>query len=434
MYTQPAVAGRILDQVGWHADSDLSKARLLEPAAGAGEFVLQAATRLLDSFRNRGMEPRARHLHSRITAFELHPGAAREARQRVREALRSQGVHHRTATACSTAWIRNADFLLSDPPPKPYTHLVGNPPYIRWSKVPAQLKSLYVQRLPTGTTRGDLFLPFLDRSLGLLAVGGRCGFLCSDRWLYMAFAERFRTKWLPRLRIASNDPIPAAAAFDQRVDAYPTILLATRRPVDSSQAPAVLLRHGQTLEELGCTIRVGPALGHTPAFVLQPDEDDVEPELLHPWLDSSEIRESTVEWRGRQVVSLFDRNRNLVELHRFPRLERRLRRFAPKLRARYIVKHGAPWYRTIDSLRATDWTRPKLLIPGLAKVPRLAIDRSGAVPSHGLYVIFAQDEQVDAIYERLRDGQLAKALEGLAPTLKRGYVRCYKHFLVKMRV
>lgn len=219
MYTLPAVAGTILDQVGWRPGSDLSKARLLEPSAGTGEFVVQAAIRLVDSYRKHGVEPRARHLRARVTAFELHPGAAREARQRVREALRNHDVHHRTAAACSNAWVRTADFLLSEAPPAPYTHVVGNPPYIRWSKVPTPLKSLYEQRLPAEVARGDLFLPFLDRSFDLLAPDGRCGFLCADRWLYMAFAERFRAKWLPRLKILSNDPIPAAAAFDRPVAA-----------------------------------------------------------------------------------------------------------------------------------------------------------------------------------------------------------------------
>lgn len=434
VYTLPAVAGRILDQVGWRADSDLSKARLLEPAAGAGEFVVQAAIRLVDSWRNRGIEPRAHHLRARITAFELHPGAAREARLRAREALRAHGLHRRTASACSTAWIRNADFLLSDPPLKPYTHVVGNPPYIRWSKVPAQLKSLYEERLAAGTPRGDLFLPFLDRSLDLLAVGGRCGILCSDRWLYMAFGERFRETWLPRLKVLSNDPISAAAAFDRPVSAYPTILVAAKRRAPRPSGPALALSKGETLEELGCTIRVGPALGHTPAFVLQAGEEDVEAELLHPWLDSSEIQEGIVRWKGRRVIALFDHNRNLVDLHRFPKLERRLGRFAPKLNERSIVKNGAAWYRTIDSLRVTDWRPTKLLVPGLAKTPRLAIDRSGTVPSHGVYAVFPPPGEADAIYARLRDGKLAMALASLAPTLKRGYVRCYKHFLTKIRV
>lgn len=417
MYTQPEVAGGILDEVGWHADSDLSEARLLEPAAGAGEFVVQAAIRLVDSYRTRGIEPRARQLRTRITAFELHPGAAREARLRAREALRAHGLHHRTASACSTAWIRNADFLLSDPPPKPYSHVVGNPPYIRWSKVPAPLKSCYEERLPAETARGDLFLPFLDRSFDLLAPDGRCGFLCADRWLYMAFAERFRLKWLPRLKIISNAPITATAAFDRPVAAYPTILLAARCRTPRRYNPVPVRFGGQTLEELGCTIRVGPALGHTPAFVLKPGEHDVEEGILHPWLDSTEILEGGIKWKGRRVASLFDDQGRLRELRDFPLLERRLRRFDRKLRERAIVRNGAPWYRTIDRLRPADWQAPKLLIPGLARIPRVAVDRSGVVPSNGVYAVFPPKGEADAVYDRLRDGRLADALEGIAAPL-----------------
>ena len=373
VYTLPAVAAAILDRVEWRGDADLSKARLLEPAAGNGEFVLHAATRLVTSFRARGIEPRTRQLRARITAFEIHAGAAAEARSRVEAALRGIGVHHKTAAVCASAWIRTSDFLLAPPPAKPYSHVVGNPPYIRWSRVPASLKSLYEQRLPSAVARGDLFLPFLDRSLDLLDDGGKCGILCSDRWFYMAFADQFRAKWLPRLVIESNEALAAADAFTRRVDAYPTILIAAKRRGTPDRSPATIRRTGETLEELGCTIKVGPALGHTPAFILEPGDTDVEAELLHPWVDSSEVLEGAVDWQGRRVIALFDADGELIDLQRFPSLERRLRRFAAKLKARSIVKNGAVWHRTIDRVRPIDWQAPKLLIPGLAKVPRVAI-------------------------------------------------------------
>lgn len=434
MYTSPTVAAAILDQVGWRSDDDLTQARLLEPAAGNGEFVLHAAKRLVASFRARDVEPRIRELRARITAFEIHPGAAAEGRRRVEAGLRRMEVHHKTATACSAAWIRTSDFLRSNRPARPYSHIVGNPPYIRWSKIPARLKSIYEERLPSAMARGDLFLPFLDRSLDLLEAGGKCGILCSDRWLYMAFAEHFRAKWLPRLAIESNDVVEADTAFTRPVAAYPTILIATKRPSTYRPAAPLLGRSGRTLEELGCAIKVGPALGHSPAFVLEPRESDVEPDLLHPWVDSSEIAEGTVAWKGRRVIALFDARGNLVDLRRFPRLERRLRRFALNLEGRSIVRNGAAWYRTIDRVRPADWAAPKLLIPGLAKVPRVGIDRSGAVPSHGVYAVFPPPGQTDEIYQRLRAGRLGAALDGIAPRLKRGYLRCYKHFLAQIRV
>lgn len=430
----PAVAGRILDAIGWRAEADLSNVGLLEPAAGSGEFVVQAGERLVASCRLRSIEPTIQRLGPRITAFELHPQVAFKAQRRVSDSLQSVGVHRVTATACAAAWIRNADFLLSELPELGYSHVVGNPPYIRWSKIPTYLKSIYEDRLPRNVIGGDLFLPFLDRAFDFLQPNGKCGFLCSDRWMYMAFAERFRQKWLPWLNILSNEPVNAAEVFDRRVAAYPTILLASKRPTRTTGNPAANQQAGRTLEELQYVIKAGPALGHTPAFVIQPDEDDVEPELLHPWIDSSEILEGAVKWRGRRVVAMFDDDGKLVDLQRFPRLERRLKRFSAELTNRYIVRNGAPWYRTIDRIRAVDWRRPKLLIPELAKTPRVVLDLSDAVPSHGVYAIFAPSYRIESLYETLRDGGLARALDGIAPKLKGNYTRCYKRFLSRIRI
>ena len=438
VYTTPDVAGRILDAVGWCADVELRSARLLEPAAGGGEFVVQAAERLVACYRENGTEPKIDVLRERILAFELHPDAARKARSRVVERLGELGIHHRTAEACGRAWIRNADFLLSDAygsGESGYTHVVGNPPYVRWSKIPAVLKVAYERHLPREVTRGDLFLPFLDRALDALQTDGRCGFLCSDRWRYTMSARNFRQKWLPLLDIVSNDPIDATDAFTRNVSAYPTILIATKRSTPRQERPPMVARRaGRTLKELGCTVKVGPALGTTPAFVLRPDEDGVEAELLFPWVGSSEIFEGAVHWEGRLIVAMFDDTGHLIDPDRFPGLAQRLEAFAPALKKRSIVQNGALWYRTIDRVRASDWSRPKLLVPELAKIPRVAVDRSGAVPSHGVYAIFARDDQVEDIYEKLRDGRLARALEGIAPKVKGGYVRCYRRFLSMIRV
>ncbi len=168
--------------------------------------------------------------------------------------------------------------------------------------------------------------------------------------------------------------------------------------------------------------------------MLQPGERDVEPELLRPWIDGSEIKEGAAARDGRRVITMNRKDGDLIELERFPRLRARLARFRKLLKKRSIVRNGARWYRSIDRVRSSDWIRPKLLIPELAKVPRVAIDRSGAIPSHGVYAIFAPDDDVEALYEKLRDGKLAKALEGIAPKVKGGYVRCYRRFLLMVRI
>ena len=181
-------------------------------------------------------------------------------------------------------------------------------------------------------------------------------------------------------------------------------------------------------------MKVGPALGHTAAFVLDADEDDVEPELLRPWIDGSDIQEGSITRSGRRVVVMYGKNGKLIDPKKFPLLLARLKRFRKELKKRSIVRNGAVWFRTIDRVRAADWKRPKLLVPELAKVPRVTIDRSGAIPSHGVYAIFALDDDVDGLYKKLRDGRLAAALNGIAPKVKGDYVRCYRRFLLMVRL
>ena len=437
VYTRPATVSSVLDMVEWRADCDLASARLLEPAAGEGEFVVQAAERLVDSVRQIGVEPRAADLRTRITAFEIYAPAADRARRRVVRKLVSMGVHRATAKACATAWIRTGDYLLSEPGPERYTHVVGNPPYVRWNKVPDRLRIVYEERLPAETTRGDLYLPFLDRSFEELKADGRCGFVCSDRWQFTAYGSGFRKKWLSRLEVLSNERVDTAQAFERKVSAYANMFVASKRAHGQGSERRVRPRHpqrGRTLTERGCVIRVGPALGVTSAFVVNGSSEEVEEQLLLPWVDGCEVLEGRIAWRGRFVVEMFDEAGVLRDLRMYPRLALRLEGYRAALKERHVVRHGAPWYRTIDRVRAIDWKRPKILVPEIAKQPRVALDEAGRVPSHGVYAIFPPSDEVEAIYGALREGGLARGLADIAPTLKNGYVRCYKRFLSEVRI
>ncbi len=433
VYTRPALVERLLDRVGWTHEADLASARLLEPGAGDGKFLVEAVRRLIASFVRHGLRLDIKSLRDRVLAYELAPGEANKARVSIVAEMKALGIHHTTAIACARVWVRTEDFLLAELPHTNFTHIVGNPPYIRWSKLPKAMSKAYAEKLPSTVARGDLFLPFLHRSFEHLASKGHCAFVCSDRWRYTVYAKDFRTKWLASMHIETEPAGEAKEAFDRDVYVHPEILTASRRK-SLKPRKARRKRGGKTLAELGCTIRVGPALGVTPAFVLNPHEHDVEPHLLHPWVDTSEVLAGRVDWSGRRVISPYDDTGDLIDLENHPLFAAHIRRFEAPLRARYIVRNGAAWYRTIDKVKAIDWSPPKLLIPEVAKIPRVAIDRSGAIPSHGLYCIFPHQADILDIYDRLRDGKLAKALAPIAPRVKGRYMRCYRRFLAMMTI
>ncbi len=427
VYTKAPLVEAMLDAVGWRADVDLTQARLLEPAAGDGAFVVAAAKRLIQSLP-RDQIGKAEMLFDRIVAFELLGTEAEKARDRLYELLSMAGLSSNDALEIAKRWVRTADFLI-DPPSGEFTHVVGNPPYCRWSRLPSSLRTSYEAKLNPSIAKGDIFLPFLDRAIELLRDGGILGLVCSDRWKYMAFAEEFRRQRLPQVTLLSNDPVDASQAFVRNVDTYSTALVLRRTRTEQSPAlPAIVLP--RTIREAGFRVRVGPALGCTPAYVLQP-EDQVEQELLAAFIDGKDIREAMIEASGRRVIAMHEADGSLIDLARYPLALARLTEHRQALDKRAVVRaSGRPWYAPIDRVRIQDWAEPKLLVPELAKTPRVAKDTSGSIPSHGVYAVFGPNEgDLDALLKLWRDGGLAKALEGHAPKVKGGYVRCYKRFL-----
>lgn len=304
VYTQNSVVHTLLDAVGWTPGADLSAKTLLEPAAGDGVFVVEAASRLLASMKAYGIVPTLSLLAERICAFEIHAEEANRARSRVVDILIAHGLSDVDAEFLSRGWVRIADFLTTDLPERSFTHVVGNPPYSRWSRIPAAMRARYEAVLPRRMTRGDLFLPFLDLGIGYLQNGGRLGFVCSDRWRHMAFAEGFRQVRLPEVMIELDEPITAREAYDREVDTYPSLIVMKRDMMNDISSDCETVRHRVTLAEAGYRVRVGPALGVTPAFVLEPGDDGVDDELLAPWVDGRDILEGELKYRGRQVITM----------------------------------------------------------------------------------------------------------------------------------
>lgn len=421
----------VLDQVGWTAREDLANATLLEPAAGDGEFVVEAATRLIESLRLSQLKATVSLLSNRIVAFEIHARVAEEARARLRQALRHTKLGPSQRALVAQRWVRNEDFLLSEQ--RHFTHVVGNPPYVRWSKIPSKIGAKYRNTLPRNVCGGDLFLPFLDRSIQALRPGGHLGFVCSDRWQYAAFAEGFRSSRLREVAIIENEPVASTTAYAKDVDAYPSVLilrkLTRKRSVATTKLDTSLW---QSLEDMGCSIRVGPALGCTPAFVVDPSRGVVEPELLHPWIDTRQVGDGAVTPGRLQIIVMHEDDGTLRNIRKFPKAGRHFEKHRAALTERSIVQAGRKWFQPIDRVMRSPWKAPKLLIPEISRIPRIAFDYSGAIPSHGLYAILGPETALKEVYAMLEDGGLERAIREFAPRIKGGYYRCYKKILERI--
>lgn len=160
-YTPPAIIDAMLDRVPLEGE-------LLDPAAGAGAFLLALVRRLgasvLDRLQACDLDPQALEAAALALTVELGPDES-ERIDRWR----------RTRTFA-------LDFLRGPWPGIPPRLIVGNPPY---GRVAGELPE---------SQRGerDVYAAFVRRSLEVVAPGGTVALLVPDTWLTNRDAEGFR--------------------------------------------------------------------------------------------------------------------------------------------------------------------------------------------------------------------------------------------------
>ena len=183
VFTRAAVVDFILDLAGYTADQPLYRRRILEPSFGGGDFLLPVVGRLLTAWRALKRKGAVvDEIGDAIRAVELHRVTFAATRQAVVERLKQEGIAARSATVLADRWLVQNDFLLV-PLEGRFDFVVGNPPYVRQELIPAPLLAEYRNRYQTLYDRADLYIPFIERSLMMLADGGSLGFICADRWM-----------------------------------------------------------------------------------------------------------------------------------------------------------------------------------------------------------------------------------------------------------
>lgn len=466
VYTGPEAVEVLLDLVGWKSADISVEARLLEPACGDGSFLLPAIERLLewaDTQQTSNLEPM-------IRAYEFESRTVETLRRSVVALLRANGRSAKQATRLAAAWVRCEDFLLAEDGGG-YTHAVGNPPYMRWSLVPAELRTAYEKALPKVAARGDLCLAFLWKASQLAdASGSRIGFLCADRWLRCAYGQGVRADFARTHVLRAHLEVHGLPVFKgaRKVGAYAAVTVLERcgdgaTPVvgkatslehlsklaksvgkPAKKAPAiwspranggarlgasnerelmeVLQDHGRPLAEVGVTVRCGLALGLANAFVVGADIG-LEPEHLLPYLRSRDLDDVGGTSSRTWVVNVWTEEGTLIDLTSAPLLARHLEAFRPELEKRACVVGDADWYRTIDKFHASRIAEPKILVAGMARRGKIASDPGGHVVSNASYCLTSAHWPLQALAGALRAGVLDLFGEMLSPRFSGGTKR-----------
>jgi len=199
--TPPRLAQHILHACGYTPDKQLANIRVLDPACGSGNFLLEAARRLLVFGKRTGLSPEeiAALMQRNIWGFDPDPVSCFLAKMQLRT-LETEDVGGEGAIHCaSTGWhIHQADGLTLPWGDEPCVDLfLANPPYLAAKN--ADL-SAYRAALQRGQT--DSYLLFLSLGLHIVRPGGWLGIVLPDPLLARTNAAAERTCLLQEFTIS----------------------------------------------------------------------------------------------------------------------------------------------------------------------------------------------------------------------------------------
>lgn len=489
IYTRREVVEFILDLVGYTADKPLHQSRLLEPSFGEGSFLLPAIERLIAAWNKNfaGQAPALAQLADCIRAIELHRPAYETTKEKVILLLQQHGISYDSATELADQWLVCGDYLLT-PLERRFDFVVGNPPYVRQELIPDALLAEYRSRYRTIYDRADLYIPFIERSLTLLAKQGQLSFICADRWMKNRYGGPLRKMIAVAFHLKFYIDMVGTAAFESEVTAYPAITVIIRkkssvtrvshRPELSADAlsrlssmllaenlPAqnvlvkeingvvdgeepwilessdqlALVRRLEALfpaiEEAGCKIGIGVATGADKAFIGPYDELDVESDRKLPLVMTRDIESGSVHWRKQGVINPFAEDGTLVDLAQYPRLRQYLEERKEVIARRHCAaKAPQNWYRTIDRIWPALAKRPKLLIPDIKGTAHVVYEDGFLYPHHNLYYITSDTWDLRALQAVLLSGIARLFVSVYSTKMRGGYMRFQAQYLRRIRI
>jgi hypothetical protein len=488
IFTRPEVVDFILDLAGYTEDQPLHKMRILEPSFGGGDFLLPLISRLLTAWHaEEGSSSALDDLSDAIRAVELHRKTFHSTHAAVVALLKREKLADRTATALADRWLSQGDFLLA-PLNGQFDFVVGNPPYVRQELIPAPLLAEYRRRYQTMYDRADLYIPFIERSLSILAKGGSLGFICADRWMKNRYGGPLRGLVAEQFHLKIYVDMVDTQAFHSDVIAYPAITIiscetpgATRiahrpsidRPtltaltnalrvkslpkeagpvrelarvtngaepwlLESSDQMALIRRlEGQfpTIEEAACKVGIGVATGADKAFIGDFDALDVEPDRKLPLVTTRDIMSGEVQWRGQGVINPFADKGGLVDLCDYPRLRRYLEARKEAIAGRHCAqKSPANWYRTIDRITPAIAKAPKLLIPDIKGEAHIVFEPGQLYPHHNLYYVTSTVWDLRALQAVLLSAVTRLFVATYSTKMRGGFLRFQAQYLRRIRI
>lgn len=474
VHTRPEVAEFVLDAVGWLKACPLESFRLLEPSAGEGDFLLPVVERLISR-----VSPDDMAIGNCLCAIEVNRAALQVCRDRIESLLREHRWSLNAVRLLLDRWLVHDDFL-AVPLDGAFSHIVGNPPYIRLENLPKDLLKAYRARWRSLFDRADLYVAFIEKSLELLQPEGRLGFICADRWMKNRYGGPLRNIVSSGFHLESYVDFTGCPAFFDEVDAYPavtvirkgkgettrvafrptitkeTLVPLARALAAQSDHPEVTLLSGvcrrdqpwsfnenggmpvirkletsfPTLESAGCKVGIGVATGADAIFIGSDAALDVEPTRKLPLVTTKDIRHGRVEWGGLFVLNPFEADGRLVDPDDYPKFRAYIERHRELMQRRNVAgRNPQGWFRTIDRIHAPLTNVPKLLIPDIKGSANVVLESGHYYPHHNLYFVTSDSWDLPVLQMILSSRVAHAFIAAYSPRMRGNFLRFQAQYL-----
>jgi methylase of polypeptide subunit release factors len=478
IYTQPRVVEFMLTALGLNEEFELDNIRILEPSCGEGEFVVAIAERLIQSSKIR---PSIAQLMNKVLAVDLVGKSISIARMKVLNLMLEYGYMKQDIHELLDNWFLTSDFLLEDIKAD-FTHVVGNPPYVRVESIPKILLTAYRRQFSTMTDRADLYIPFYEKSLSLLKDNGTLSFICTDRWTKNTYGKSLRQFISNNYSLELFIDLYGIDAFESSVMTYPAItqirkgkvhetallhettftdieaqdirdainnkksMIQMRKNIVNGSRPWLLGSSDQIalikklekefplLEDAGCKIYIGAATGANKIYVVSKESVEIEDSRLLPVITASELKSGSIQWQGKHIINTYDES-GVVCLKTYPKLASYLISHKEALSKRHVAKKdSSKWFKTIDRVYEERSKSEKLLIPDISSEPVVIYDQGQYHPNNSIYYICSSTWNLHALRVVLLSDITKMFISIYSTKIAHGYLRFQAQHLRKLRV
>jgi type I restriction-modification system DNA methylase subunit len=375
-------------------------------------------------------------------------------------------------------WESNFPFLANG---SKFDCIVGNPPYLAFHEAKSDVRDYLREKYTSATGKYDQYLLFIERSLSLLAEGGRLGFIIPNKFIHSHYGVGIKKVILekkiieiidfndipvfkgatnyPCILVIENSKPPSGYSFEYNTVveiADNKIHTSTTKIIQSSLGHASWMVAGAEesdviakiksmplrLADISRYITQGLRTGHLDAYFNSINAEVIEHEKLEPQLIRTVFHGKNVKRFHNLIDRKFDRiifpyqedSQTPVDLARYPNIERHLLEYKRELLERrdsgkVFKDTGKPWYAYWDP-KPVCFSSPKIVFPDISDRCNFYLDREGMGYLNTCYAVFLKQPRFyDFILGLLNSIVVEFFITKTTPFVRGGYYRFKTKFL-----